>query len=234
MPSACTRSSSSAAGSARARACSRSARARVRRPGVSSTSALTRSSQSSRTRISRATSPARSATAWTSALTTLEDAELRESSFDLAAAASSFHWVDEAIGLANGLARASARRLDRALVDRLRRRGAARTPFIATRRPSCSTDCRQSPVGSAPGGRTPHARTEARRVALVRSSRPASWTCRTSGSRGGKTWDTEGIRALFGTFSPILVVERERRNEILDEIARIARDEFGGRVRSRS
>ena len=31
-------------------------------------------------------------------VTTLEDAELRESSFDLAAAASSFHWIDEPVG----------------------------------------------------------------------------------------------------------------------------------------
>ena len=43
-------------------------------------------------------------------------------------------------------------------------------------------------------------------------------------------WDTDGIRALYGTFSPIARLDAERRDEILDVVAHIAEHEFGGRV----
>ena len=43
-------------------------------------------------------------------------------------------------------------------------------------------------------------------------------------------WDTAGIRALYGTFSPIARLAEERRTEILDGIARIADEQFDGRV----
>lgn len=43
-------------------------------------------------------------------------------------------------------------------------------------------------------------------------------------------WDTNGIRALYGTFSPIARLDEERRDEILDAVAHIAEHEFGGRV----
>jgi hypothetical protein len=48
--------------------------------------------------------------------------------------------------------------------------------------------------------------------------------------RWNATWDTNGIRALYGTFSPIARLEPERKAEILDGIARIAEHDFGGRV----
>ena len=40
--------------------------------------------------------------------------------------------------------------------------------------------------------------------------------------RSSHEWDAEGIRGLFATFSPIARLEPARRDEILDEIARIA------------
>jgi hypothetical protein len=43
-------------------------------------------------------------------------------------------------------------------------------------------------------------------------------------------WDTAGIRALFATFSPIARLVEPRRTAVLDGIARVARDEFGGHV----
>jgi hypothetical protein len=43
-------------------------------------------------------------------------------------------------------------------------------------------------------------------------------------------WDTNGIRALYGTFSPIAVLDEARRARILDGIAAIAERDFGGRV----
>ena len=48
--------------------------------------------------------------------------------------------------------------------------------------------------------------------------------------RWSASWDTEGIRALYGSFSPISRLDDARRTEILDEVARIAREDFGGRV----
>ncbi len=44
------------------------------------------------------------------------------------------------------------------------------------------------------------------------------------------TWDAAGIRGLFGTFSPIRALAPDRRDALLDEIRRIADEEFGGRV----
>ena len=46
-------------------------------------------------------------------------------------------------------------------------------------------------------------------------------------------WDAMGIRALYGSFSPILALDEARREAILDEIARIASDEFDGCVTRR-
>ena len=47
---------------------------------------------------------------------------------------------------------------------------------------------------------------------------------------GSREWDADGIRGLFATFSPIARLEPSRRDGILDEIARIAREDFGDRV----
>jgi hypothetical protein len=44
------------------------------------------------------------------------------------------------------------------------------------------------------------------------------------------SWDTAGIRALYGSFSPILRLDDDSRTDVLDEIARIANQDFGGRV----
>jgi SAM-dependent methyltransferase len=158
-------------------------------------------------------------------VTSLEDAELRESSFDLATAASSFHWVDEPVGLA---AIWRSLRPDGwiALWWTLFGEGAGPDDFIrATSR--LLDDLDSSPTKGEPG-RPPHALdVEARIGALVAtgfadvSHELVHWDA---------TWDTEGIRALYGTFSPILRLEPARRKDILDEIARIAARQFGGRV----
>ena len=46
-------------------------------------------------------------------------------------------------------------------------------------------------------------------------------------------WDSTGIRALYGTFSPIARLGDEDRTRILDAIAEIAERDFGGRVERR-
>lgn len=157
--------------------------------------------------------------------TPLEDALLLESSFDLAAAASSFHWVNEPVGLG---AVWRALRPDGwiALWWTLFGEGGLPDAFIRATSPLLE-GLDSSPTQGEPG-RPPHALdAEARVGALVAtgfadvSHELARWEA---------TWDTEGIRALYGTFSPILRLEAARTNEILDEIARIAAHQFGGRV----
>jgi hypothetical protein len=44
------------------------------------------------------------------------------------------------------------------------------------------------------------------------------------------SWNAEGIRALYGTFSPIARLDDARKTAILDGVARIAEVDFGGRV----
>jgi SAM-dependent methyltransferase len=156
----------------------------------------------------------------------LEDAELRESSFDLAAAASSFHWIDEATGLAT-------------VLDALRPGGWVAlwwTGFGDAERPDPFRDATtellddlpRSPVGSHRGGRTPTEEGRARWLSALE----ASGFVHVSHERipWSKTYDAKGIRDIFSTFSPFLVVDDERRTEKLDELERIARTEFGDRV----
>jgi SAM-dependent methyltransferase len=152
--------------------------------------------------------------------TTLEDADLSPAAFDLAVAASSFHWVDAKRGLA--------------VIRRALRPGG----WWAMWWTHFGDDTRADPfrdaidhlmegLPSSPGAtgiaRDPEAALAALGAAglergeleLIRSSRE---------------WDADGIRGLFATFSPIARLDAPRRDEILDEIARIARDEFGNRV----
>jgi SAM-dependent methyltransferase len=159
-------------------------------------------------------------------VTALEDAELRASSFDLATAASSFHWVDEATGLA--------------VVSHALRSGGWIalwwTGFGDPERPDpfrdattqLLNDMPKSPVGSHRGGRTPTEDGSARWLSLLEaagfvdvSHERIPWS---------RTFDAEGIRAIFSTFSPFLIVDEERRTRTLDELERIARSEFGDRV----
>jgi hypothetical protein len=77
-------------------------------------------------------------------------------------------------------------------------------------------------------GRPPYALDVEARVAALAGSgfehtahEVARWTT---------SWDTAGIRALYGTFSSVARLDEAPRAEILDEIARIAREDFGGRV----
>lgn len=158
-------------------------------------------------------------------VTALEDAELRESSFHLAVAASSFHWIDEPVGLG---AVWRALRPDGWIALWWTLFGEGREPdaFIRVTSPVLE-GLDSSPTKGEPG-RPAHALdAEARIGALV-----ATGFADVSHElvRWDASWDTDGIRALYGTFSPILRLEPARRKEILDEIARIAAQRFGGRV----
>ena len=157
-------------------------------------------------------------------VSTLEDSELRPSSFDVAVAASSFHWIDEAVGLAH-------------IHTALRRGGwialwwtlfgvdEDSDPFIDATTPLL-TGLEPSP--SRPGDGPPFALDAAMRAAALHAvgfeaidHETTRWTAK---------WDTGGIRALYGTFSPIARLEEDRRASILDGVARIAEEDFGGVV----
>ncbi len=77
-------------------------------------------------------------------------------------------------------------------------------------------------------GRPPFARDSEARLAALAAAGFEEATYEVA--RWDFHWDTAGIRALYGTFSPIARLDEERRTEILDGIARIAEEQFGGRV----
>lgn len=156
--------------------------------------------------------------------TVLEEAELASEAFAVAAAASSFHWIDESTGLAK--LRAALRPGGWAAVwwtlfgidDEHDAFIEATSPLLEDLSPSPSHGTCGKPYALD---------TETRLEALreVGFQDAGHETMRWSTS-----WDTEGIRALYGTFSPIARLDDARRTEILDGIARIAETEFGGRV----
>ena len=157
--------------------------------------------------------------------TTLEDADLAPESFDLAAAASSFHWVDEATGL--GVIRGALRpRGWIGLWWTLFREGGGEDDFIRATSPLLE-GLDSSPTRGE-GTRPAHGLDrESRTTALAAAG---FVDIENELVRWDAHWDAAGIRALYGSFSPILQLEASRRDEILDEIERIAERDFGGRV----
>jgi SAM-dependent methyltransferase len=157
--------------------------------------------------------------------TTLEDAELEPDEYDLAAAASSFHWVEEDAGLGK-------------LRDALRPGG-----WIAIWWTSFGDELRPDPFSQAVDplfeniphgpsgpseGRPPLARDyELRLAALARAGLEERAHME---FRWERAWDTQGIRGLYSTFSPLSVLEPRAKEAFLDEIARVADEQFGGRV----
>ncbi len=155
----------------------------------------------------------------------LEDVELEPNWYDLTAAASSFHWVEEDVGL-------------QALQDALRPGGwialwwtlfgdeARPDPFRLAVDPLFE-DVPHGPSGPFEGRPSFARDAELRLAALVRAGfediefKEMSWE---------QTWTTEGIRGLYSTFAPLSALEPDRREELLDSVARIADNEFGGRV----
>lgn len=150
----------------------------------------------------------------------LEEAELAGNAFDLAVAASSFHWVDPERGLD-------------AVLGALRPGGWWAmwwTHYGDPTRPDPFRDAIDPLLGgmtASPGsrgfGRNPDAALRALADAGFEDGRLDSF-------RGTHEFDTAGIRALFASFSPFIVLEDAERERLLDEIARIADEEFGGRV----
>jgi len=156
--------------------------------------------------------------------TTLEAAKL-EDDFDLAVAASAFHWVDERIGL-------------QLVHDALRSGGSIAlwwTLFGDVARDDPFSDAVDAILRTTPLSPSrpeqdgpPFAANAPARVAALEGAGFADITAQRL--EWERTWDTQGTRDLFATFSPILALAPEARESALDEIAAIADAEFHGRV----
>lgn len=157
--------------------------------------------------------------------TALENARLPSDSFDLAVAASSFHWVDEERGLTNLLA-ALRRGGSCALWWTLFGDPGEPDAFITATTPLLD-DLDSSPTSGAEGRPAYALDVEARVAAL---SEVGYRAIEHELVRWSASWDANGIRALYATFSPIARLAEDRRTAILDGIARIAEREFAGHV----
>ena len=154
----------------------------------------------------------------------LEDAELPPGHFDLAVAASSFHWVDEAVGLTK-VAEALRPEGWIALWWTLFGEGVRPDAFITATSPLLE-DIGSGP--SHPEGRPAHALDTEVRLGALQSAGFEELAHEIV--RWQASWDTQGIRALYGTFSPIARLDEARKTEILDGVARIADRDFDGHV----
>jgi SAM-dependent methyltransferase len=159
-------------------------------------------------------------------VTALEDAELEPDSFDLVAAASSFHWIEEDAGLAKLLAALEPGGWI-ALWWTLFGDETRPDPFRLAVDPLFE-NVPHGPSGPAQEGRPSFALdSESRLGALAKAGFEKS---RHERFRWTRQWDTDGIRGLYSTFSPISALDPEDRQRFLDSVARIAEVEFGGRV----
>jgi len=155
----------------------------------------------------------------------LEDARLPAQTFDLAVAASSFHWVEEESGLARIFA---ALRPGGWFAMWWTLFGDGEEPDAFITATSLLLEDLHSSPSAGDVGRPSHARdSEARFAALATTGfQEIGYEL----VRWQASWDTSGIRALYSTFSPIARLEEEHRTAILDGVARIAEEEFGDRV----
>ena len=156
----------------------------------------------------------------------LEDADLEADAFDLAAAASSFHWVEEDVGLRR--IRATLRPDGWwAMWWTLFGEGGRKDAFMRAVDPLLQ-NLQSSPSSAWSSSRPAFALdVEARSAALVRAG---FVDVQHEITRWDAAWDSKGIRGLYSTFSPIRKLDDTARETLLDEIAAIAERDFGGRI----
>jgi SAM-dependent methyltransferase len=156
----------------------------------------------------------------------LEDVELSAATFDIAVAASSFHWVDEPAGLTK-IAVALRPGGWWAMWWTLFGEGQRKDAFMKAIDP-LFVDLAQSPSSGSGSGRPAFALDLDARLASL--ARAGFEDLEHELVRWSASWDTAGIRDLYATFSPISRLEEPRRKTFLDEVARVAERDFGGRV----
>jgi SAM-dependent methyltransferase len=157
---------------------------------------------------------------------TFEEAPIASAAFDLAVAATSFHWVDPGVGLPK-------------LASALRAQGWLAlwwTVFGDPTRPDPFHEALQPILRrlaphliSEMPVRLPDAADRSASVQAVKASglftelqhQVVSWEGR---------HDPAQLRTLFATFSPWIALPEGQRVELLDAVARLAQEEFGGLV----
>ena len=156
-----------------------------------------------------------------------EDASVADDSFDLVTAATSFHWVDPAVGIAK-----AARLLhDGGWLalwwtiwggdsDRPDPFHGALLPVMARKAPELIRD---------EHGSNAYRRDLDARVSLAESDGSFGPVHKHVIDWEG-THDPAGLRRLFATFAGWIALADNTRNDLLDEVERIARDQFGGSV----
>jgi SAM-dependent methyltransferase len=155
----------------------------------------------------------------------LEEAALETEAFDLAVAASAFHWVDEARGLT--VVRHALRPGGWwAMWWTLFGEGERKDDFMRSV-DHLFVDLARSPSSGREGG-PPFALDIDDRLAGLEAA--GFVDLRHELVRWTVTWDTPRIRALYSTFSPIRRLDEDRREALLDEVALIATRDFGGQV----
>jgi Methyltransferase domain len=156
-------------------------------------------------------------------LNTFEDVDLEEERFDLAVAATSFHWVDPALGFPK--------------VGKLVRKGGwVALWWTLFYDPDHSDPFRESTCAFLEGEDPDSQRVrsqfqlneEGRRDDLARrsgladvSSEVFRWTCQL---------DTDGVRSLYASMIDIRRRPPPERERLLELIGVLARDQFGGQV----
>lgn len=155
-----------------------------------------------------------------------EAAALTPNSFDLAVSATAFHWIEQRVGLVK--------------VSELLRSGGLWamwwTIFGDPQRPTPFHEATNHLLKPLAKSQTHH--TQRQHFALDKEARLAdlAWTGqfmvpRVEEIRWTATLDTEHVRGLYGTFSPILKQPEAERQRILDGLVEIAEKEFGGVVK---
>jgi len=163
----------------------------------------------------------------------LEDVALPRESFDLAVAASSFHWIDEEAGLGK---LAAALRPGGWAALWWTHSGAEEppNPFQQALRPAIGEllatrgiELAESPAVSAAGGPRFGLDIEARSEALAHAGferidhELIPWS---------HTWDAAGIGALFASFSPIIRLDDETRAAVVETVQAVTERDFDGKV----
>jgi SAM-dependent methyltransferase len=163
----------------------------------------------------------------------LETVELPAAAFHLAIAASSFHWVEEDVGLAKLLATLrpggwialwwtlfGTEERPNPLHEEL-------TPILDRIYAEHGVEAATSP-STGEGGRPRFALDiDARTAALTEAGfervehETIAWS---------HSWDVDGIRALYASFSPILRLDAATRVAVLDAVADVAQRRFGGEI----
>lgn len=159
-----------------------------------------------------------------------EDVEVREAAFDLVASATAFHWVPAGDGLAKA-ARCLVAGGHAALWWNVFGDATRDDPFSAALEPMLA---RLAPelldVPSAANTAVPpYALDVAARVADFERAE-AFGPVRHELIRWTGRHDPVHLRSMFASFSPWIALEQPRRDRVLDEVQRLAAEEFGGVV----